>query len=388
MSNGRKIFGVSALFKSPNEILSAAKRVSEKGYTKWDVNTPYPVHGMDKAMNLRPSKLGIVTLFFGLSGTATALLLMWFTLSVDYPIVIGGKPFFALPAFIPITFELTVLLATVSTVVAMFAFFFALPSNDHALHDTEYMSKVSRDHFGVVIEANYPGFVQEEVQIFLQGMNPVSVDVIYEKEKVVYPIFEPKFITFLIAVAFVVSLGTYLALNKLLLIEPFSWMMNQAKLIPQSGTELFADGRSMRTPVEGTVARGFIPYPYMGIDEPPEYLSNPLLPTAENLKLGKKKFLTFCSPCHGNFGDGDSRLKGQFPNPPSLHSQRIRDFEDGNLYHTITNGKNIMPSYAAQIDREERWAIVNYIRALQKAKNVSGEELEIITKESGTDVAN
>ncbi|MGD8307085.1 MAG: DUF3341 domain-containing protein, partial [Ignavibacteria bacterium] len=73
MSNGRKIFGVSALFKSPNEILSAAKKVSEKGYTKWDVNTPYPVHGMDKAMNLKPSKLGIVTLFFGLSGTATAL---------------------------------------------------------------------------------------------------------------------------------------------------------------------------------------------------------------------------------------------------------------------------------------------------------------------------
>jgi mono/diheme cytochrome c family protein len=313
---------------------------------------------------------------------------MWFTLSIDYPIVIGGKPLFALPAFIPITFELTVLLATVSTVVAMFAFFFTLPSNDHALHDTEYMSQVSRDHFGVVIEANDPGFVQEEVQSFLQGMNPVSVDVIYEKEKVVYPIFEPKFITFLIAVAFVVSLGTYLALNKLLLIEPFNWMMNQAKLIPQSGTELFADGRSMRTPVEGTVARGFIPYPYMGIDEPPEYLSNPLLPTVENLKLGKQKFLTFCSPCHGNFGDGDSRLRGQFPNPPSLHSQRIRDFEDGKLYHTITNGRNIMPSYAAQIDREERWAIVNYIRALQKAKNVSGEELEKITKEAGTDVAN
>jgi len=126
----------------------------------------------------------------------------------------------------------------------------------------------------------------------------------------------------------------------------------------------------------------------MGIDEPEEYLSNPLLPSIENLKLGKKKFLTYCSPCHGNFGDGDSRLKGQFPNPPSLHSERIRSFEDGRFYHVITNGKNIMPSYAAQISREERWAIVNYIRVLQKAKNATASELEMIIKETGTNVAN
>ena len=388
MTNERKLHGISALFKTPDEIINAAKKVSTKGYTKWDVNTPYPVHGMDKAMNLKPSKLGLVTLVFGLSGTAAALLLMWFTLSVDYQIVIGGKPFFALPAFIPITFELTVLLATVSTVVAMFAFFFALPSNDHALHDTNYIKMVSRDHYGLVIESNNPGFIQEEVESFLNSLNPVSIETIYEKEKAVYPIFEPRFISFLIGVAVVVSLGTYIALNKLMFLPPYNWMMNQAKLIPQSSTELFADGRSMRTPVEGTVARGFLPYPYMGVDEPAEYLSNPVLPTVKNLELGKKKFLTYCSPCHGNFGDGDSRLHGQFPNPPTFHSDRIRNFEDGRIYHVITNGKNVMPSYAAQIDRVERWAVINYIRVLQKAKNVSSSELEKIMKESSTNGAN
>lgn len=188
--------------------------------------------------------------------------------------------------------------------------------------------------------------------------------------------------------AVAVSLGTYLALNKLMFLPPYNWMMNQAKLIPQSSTELFEDGRSMRTPVKGTVARGFLTYPYMGVDEPPEYLSNPVLPTVENLKLGKKKFLTYCSPCHGNFGDGDSRLNGQFPNPPTFHSDRIRNFDDGRIYHVITNGKNVMPSYAAQIDRIERWAIINYIRVLQKAKNVSSSELEKIMKESSTNGAN
>jgi hypothetical protein len=387
MSNDKKIFGLSALFTKPDDIINAAKKVEGAGYSKWDVNTPYPVHGMDNAMKLKPSKLGFVTLFFGLSGTAIALLLMWFTLSVDYPMVIGGKPLFALPAFIPVTFELTVLLATIFTIVAMLAFFFQFPSNNHPLNDTDYMKKVSVDHFGIVIEEKDPGFDRTKVEELLKSLNPVSVDIIYNKEVVSYPVFEPKFITFLITVAVVVSLGTYIMLNKLMFLTPFDWMMNQDKVIPQSGSEFFEDERSMRTPVEGSVARGFIPYPYSGVDDPSEYLSNPIVPTLENLELGKRKYLTYCSPCHGNFGDGDGRLKGQFPNPPSIHSQRIADFEDGRLYHVITNGKNVMPSYAAQISREERWTIVNYLRVLQKAKNATDSELEMVIKESEINVA-
>jgi mono/diheme cytochrome c family protein len=323
-----------------------------------------------------------------LTGTAIALILTYFTNSIDYPMVVGGKPFFSLPAYIPVTFELTVLLATVSTVIAMLTFFFKFPSNNHVLHDTQYMKEVSRDRFGIVIEANDPKFEQLKVEELLRNFGAETVETIYHKEEINYPIFEPKFITFLILVAIVVSAGTYITLNKLMFMVPFDWMMEQDKLNPQSRTELFEDERGMRSPVEGTVAKGFIPYAYTGIDEPQEYLSNPILPSIENIKLGQKKYLTFCSPCHGNFGDGDSRLKGQFPNPPSLHSQRIRGFEDGRFYHVITNGKNIMPSYTAQISREERWAIVNYIRVLLKAKNATASELEMIMKETDINVAN
>jgi mono/diheme cytochrome c family protein len=388
MSNERKIYGVAALFSKPDDIIKAASKVAEDGYSKWDVNTPYPLHGMDNAMKLKPSKLGFITLFFGLSGTAIALILTYFTNSIDYPLVIGGKPFFSLPAYIPVTFELTVLLATLSTVIAMLTFFFKFPANNHVLHDTKYMTEVSRDRFGIVIESNDPKFEQSKVEELLRSFGPESVETIYHKEEVKYPIFEPKFITFLILVAIVVSAGTYVTLNKLMFMVPFNWMMDQDKILPQSRTELFEDERGMRSPVEGTVAKGFIPYAYTGIDEPQEYLSNPVLPTIENLNLGKKKYLTFCSPCHGNFGDGDSRLKGQFPNPPSLHSHRIRSFEDGRFYHVMTNGKNIMPPYASQISREERWAIVNYIRVLLKAKNATASELEMIIKETDTNVAN
>ena len=388
MSNERKTYGVAALFTKPDDIIKVASKVADEGYSKWDVNTPYPLHGMDNAMKLNPSKIGFITLFFGLSGTAIALMLVYFTNSIDYPLVIGGKPFFALPAYIPVTFELTVLLATVSTVIAMLTFFFKFPLNNHVLHDTPYMTEVSRDRFGIVIEAADPKFEQSKVEELLRSFGPESVETIYHKEEVKYPIFEPKFITFLVLVAIVVSAGTYITLNKLMFMVPFNWMMDQDKIIPQERTELFEDERGMRSPVEGTVAKGFIPYAYTGINEPQEYLSNPILPSIENLKLGKKKYLTFCSPCHGNFGDGDSRLKGQFPNPPSLHSQRIRNFEDGRFYHVMTNGKNIMPSYAAQISREERWAIVNYIRVLLKAKNATASELEMITKETDKNVAN
>jgi len=183
---------------------------------------------------------------------------------------------------------------------------------------------------------------------------------------------------FLASTAIIVSIGTYLMLNKLMYIEPFNWMMEQDKIVAQNSSEFFDDGRGMRLPVEGTIARGFIPYPYMGEANPEEVLANPLLPTKENIELGQRKFLTYCSPCHGNFGDGDSRLNGQFPNPPTLHSNRARDFSDGLIYHIMTNGQNIMPSYASQITREERWTIVNYIRVLQRAKNANDSDLELI----------
>ena len=388
MSDKNKMYGLSALFSRPDDIIKAANKIANTGYTNWDVHTPYPVHGMDNAMKLKPSKLGFVTLIFGLTGMTTALLLAWFTNSFDFPLVIGGKAFFALPAYIPITFELTVLLGTVITVIAMLSLFFLLPANNHALHDTEYMKKVSVDHFGLVIECIDPIYDGVKVKELLRSLNPVSIIPIYEKERVKYPLFEPKFITFLISVAITVSIGTYILLNKLMFIVPFNWMMEQDKIIPQSRSQIFNDERGMRTPVEGSIARGFIPYLYKDIEEPVNYLSNPLIPSENNLILGKKKYLTYCSPCHGNYGDGDSRLHGQFPNPPTLHSNRIRNFEDGRIYHVITNGRNVMPSYAAQVDREERWAIINYIRVLQKAKNATESELEMITKESNQDVSN
>ena len=380
MKRSNKLFGISTLFNTPDEIIHAAKVIAESGYKNYDINTPYPVHGMDKAMKLKPSKLGYITLTFGLSGAAFAIFFMWWTMSIDYPQIIGGKPFFALPAFIPVAFEVTVLLATLSTVIGMLTFMFAFPDNKQPLHDTNYMKKVSADKFGAVIYANDPSFNEAKVKELFSSLKGKDVELIFEVEKEAYPIFQPKFLMLLAAVVVITSGTTYFVLNKLLFMEPFNWMAYQDKTTAQEKSDFFPDNYGMRTKVEGTIARGFVPYPYAGQNNPTEVLNNPLLPTKENLVLGEEKYLSFCSPCHGNYADGDSRLRGQFPNPPTLHSTRAREFSDGMIYHIITHGQNVMPGYESQVTREERWAIVNYIRVLQRAKNAKDSDIEQIQK--------
>jgi hypothetical protein len=378
---GEKIlYAIAGIFNTPDEITNAAKKVAEKGYKKFDVNTPYPIHGMPQAMKLGRSKLGYAALVFGLSGTLAALLMTFWMSAVDYPLIIGGKPYFAFPKYVPIMFEVTVLAAAIGTVVTMLFFFFKLPNNSHPLHDTDYMKKVSSDMYGIYIEANDPAFNLDEVKGLFSELGASEVTEIYwdEDEVNAQPkIFEPKFLGFLVITAIVISGTTYFSLNKLMFMVPFNWMMEQDKLVPQETSQVFANGFSMQPPVEGTIARGTIPYPYKGEPElAAKNLINPLSFTKENLDLGKKKYDVYCSPCHGYFGEGDSRLRGQFPNPPSIHSEKVRNWSDGRIFHVITEGQNVMPSYSSQLSREEKWAIILYIRALQRALNAKESDLQ------------
>ena len=154
MTKEKKLHSVAALFDTPDQIIKAAEKVRDDGYKKFDVNTSYPILGMDKAMGLSSSKVGYITLFFGLFGGIFILWFMWWTNSVDYPLVIGGKPSFPLPAFVPIIFEVTVLFGAVATVIGIIFVLFKLPYNNHPLHDTNYMKNVSADKYGIVISPN------------------------------------------------------------------------------------------------------------------------------------------------------------------------------------------------------------------------------------------
>jgi mono/diheme cytochrome c family protein len=375
------IYGITGIFETPDEIINAAKKISESGYTRYDIHSPYPLHGMPKAMKLKPSPLGYFALVFGLTGAFAAFAMMTWMMGFDYPLIISGKSFIPIPAFIPVTFEVTVLLASVGTVLSMLFLLFKLPNNSHPLHDTDYMKQVSSNKFGVCIEAKDDLFDEQKVKDLLIQLGAKDIQVItYDNETLSFKvnIFEWKFVVFLIASALVVSAATYATLNKLMYVPPFDFMMEQHRIDAQAESKFFGKGAfSMLTPPDGTVPRNSNQFKFAGNPELADAkLLNPLLPTEENLRKGMQKYDIYCSPCHGYHGVGDARLNGQFPNPPSLHSEKIRSWGDGHIFYVITQGQNSMPSYSSQLTNEEKWQIVLYVRALQRAMNAKEEDMK------------
>lgn len=143
----------------------------------------------------------------------------------------------------------------------------------------------------------------------------------------------------------------------------------------------FADGRAMRTPVEGTIARGFLNEDdalNLGKTASGKFIKKiPLTVDKAFILRGKEQYDIFCTPCHGGIGDGRGMVVdyGLVP-PPSYHDDRLREVEDGYLYDVITNGVRSMYGYESQIpSQEDRWAIVAYIRTLQKSQNATEAEL-------------
>lgn len=155
----------------------------------------------------------------------------------------------------------------------------------------------------------------------------------------------------------------------------------QNKYIPQSTSEFFADGMTMRQPVPGTVARGdtaFLNTAYfLGLDEIDSAIAEIPIPVdMQLLERGQERFNIYCSPCHGRTGNGQGIVvkRGMLP-PPTFHEQRLRDVGDGHIFNVITNGIRNMPSYRHQIPVHDRWAIVAYFRALQRSQNASIEDV-------------
>jgi mono/diheme cytochrome c family protein len=135
-------------------------------------------------------------------------------------------------------------------------------------------------------------------------------------------------------------------------------------------------GVGMRQPVIGTVPRGYEPYTIALTDTTAaNKLVNPMARTADALAAGKKYYNTYCIVCHGARGDGMGYIVPKFTMPPVLFSDKVVNWTDGRLYHTITMGQGLMPSYASQILPEQRWAIVHYVRALQRAARPTAADL-------------
>lgn len=169
-----------AEYDSPADVMHAAEKVRDAGYERWDVHTPFPVHGMDRAMGLPDSKVGWIVLLMGLTGCTTAFLLMWWTNGVDYPIVIGGKPGFSIPSMIPVMFELTILLSAFGAVFGMFGLN-QLPKHWHPVFFSDRFDRCSDDKFFISIEAADPSFDLTDTRSLLEDTHPTNIELIQEE---------------------------------------------------------------------------------------------------------------------------------------------------------------------------------------------------------------
>jgi mono/diheme cytochrome c family protein len=370
-------FAVLGLYSDAQKIVDAANKIRPRKLGRLEAYTPYPVHGLDRALGLAPSRLGALVLGMGVLGTALALLFEWWTSVVDYPLVTGGKPLFSWQAFVPVMFEVTVLFATFTAGLAMLFVFNKLPFFGHPVLHAKAIKDITRDKLALSIENAGPTFDTETARQALIDNGAESVEI------VPIPSWTPftlvgllQTIGGIVAACVVAGVGIYAVQKVLPIVPPILHMHNQPKLNAFRSSTFFTDGRGMRPAVAGTVARGHLPPAFATPEGAGDMLSNPLPLTQETAERGRKVFGDHCAVCHGAVGDGVALLSRAYgAKPGNLLSNEVREHSDGFIYGVIVLGKNAMPSYAPDLDDSDRWAAVHYVRVLQRAQNAKDEDL-------------
>lgn len=422
-----KLLGVLAQFPDAHDLVDAARKTTDEGYRKVEGFSPFPIHGIDDALRAPKTILPWLVFCGGLTGCLVALCLQYYVNGVEFPFIYSGyqfpisaKPIFSLPANIPVTFELIILFSSLTAFFGMFALN-GLPKLHNPLFNSERFSRVTNDGFFLWVDAADDKFDESATTEWLNSIGATGVEPISE-------VVEGRQVpAFLLAIG---AVGAAVALVPPLWVAAAAgtstsprmslwWDMDyQAKFKPQTTSDLFADGRAMRKAPAGTVAWGSLAEKqdqryYEGIEPdgvaqshgglpvhfvsaqvdgeapaeaPPEpnwTKEFPLEVTQELMERGQERFNIYCATCHGRAGYGEGLVtqramglnQGTWTRPLSLHDQAVREQPVGRIYNTITNGIRKMPGYRLQIDAEDRWAIVLYVRALQKSQNASLDEI-------------
>jgi mono/diheme cytochrome c family protein len=278
-------FGWIAEFDNEHALLVAARKVRDSGYTKTDAYTPFPVHGIDEALGIKPTILPFIVLACGLTGLCTAILFQCWSNGIDYPYIISGKPFFSIPAFIPVTFETTVLFSAFATFLGMWGLN-GLPRFSNPVFTNPKFDRVTDDRFFLHVDAADKYYNRESVRELLAGTQPLSLEeVIEDSSPAQLPgIIWLSVLTLLVAALIPLAIVANMRASN---DEKPRWhvwfdMDFQPKKKAQSSSTIFADNRASRPQVVGTVARGQLeqadPF-YLGYD-PSKQAALPALGTS------------------------------------------------------------------------------------------------------------
>ena len=179
MNKEAPVYGLLAEFDDPDELIQAVRRAREAGYRRMDAYTPFPVEHLSEELGFHRSAMPLIVLIGGLIGCAGGFYLQYWISAIDYPLNIGGRPLNSWPAFIPVTFELTILAAALAAVFGMLALN-GLPMPYHPLFNNPRFALASRNRFFLCIESTDTKFNRETTAKFLSGLNSKGVTEVAE----------------------------------------------------------------------------------------------------------------------------------------------------------------------------------------------------------------
>jgi len=383
--SGPAVDGLLAQFEDAPALVAAARAVRLAGYKRFDCYSPFPVHGIDRAMGIRRTILPWLVLGAGITGCGVALLMQWWMNAVNYPLLISGKPLFSVPANIPVTFELIVLFSALTAVFGSLALN-RLPEFAHFVFTSPRFRGVTSSGFFLAIDARDPVYQAGATDEFLRRQGALAVETCH------VPLSGRRLPTWLLwslAILAVAAVVPPLWVTKaramksdtprLHLVQDMDF---QEKFKPQATSPLFADGRAARPQIAGTLAQGDLHTDALFFTgkQGDKFAETFPIPVDEpRMRRGQEMFNVYCACCHGLSGAGDGmvsqrafrREEPKWVRPSNLSDEPIRKQPVGQIFDSITHGVRNMPAYGGQISVDDRWNVVLYLRALQRSQTAT-----------------